>query len=616
MAGVYEEFEQTLAALKAKYAGRPEREMERLCLLALEREQLVATAYRETLIATRLRSLRIEDDVQVLLRQALLWVWKDEEMHTIYIRGALRKVGRFFLRVQVVVQQFSGALGGWAGSVRQHVRWREAPLARGGATLIGWLGRLTGKVPRAVRRSLDYQSFREFCRFNVDAERTAAACWARLVELGEGAHRLPPHLVAEFRRIKVDEDCHRRIFEILAEVFDADDHLVAGITADELARRIGAVGEAFLPHARRRVPAAARSRPGFGGRVSVGRGAEGDKRVVLRRVVDEAGLRELVTARRNELGRPLAVAVKPTFMLGYSRRDRSTITDPELVDELARHLRELGADRVDVVEGRNIYDWYYGGRTVAEVARYFGLVSDQYRIVDLSDEQVPHDYDRGMAQHTIGRTWKDADLRISFGKLRSHPIEVVSLTMGNLENIGARCDQFLFAERQAQRETAVMTMIGDFPPDFAILDGYDSAPDGILGVMGCARPKVPRRIYAGRDALAVDTVAARHIGLGDPLRSLMLRAAHHWFGVVGPVPIEVVGVDTPIAGWRGPYDSDWSTLLSLFAYPVYVHGSGRGKLFVPEMDEVAFPPLAKAGRSLRWGRRAMQRCLGLRLPSK
>src|SRR2546430_10415229 len=32
------------------------------------------------------------------IEHALLWVWKDEEMHTIYIRGAIFKLGNWFLR--------------------------------------------------------------------------------------------------------------------------------------------------------------------------------------------------------------------------------------------------------------------------------------------------------------------------------------------------------------------------------------------------------------------------------------------------------------------------------------------------------------------------------------
>ncbi len=72
-------------------------------------------------------------------------------------------------------------------------------------------------------------------------------------------------------------------------------------------------------------------------------------------------------------------------------------------------------------------------------------------------------------------------------------MEGVSLAIGNLEGTGARCDEFFFAERQAHRDTALMMLLDAFPPHFSLLDGYDQAPDGLVGIMGCPRPKSPRR---------------------------------------------------------------------------------------------------------------------------
>ena len=206
-------------------------------------------------------------------------------------------------------------------------------------------------------------------------------------------------------------------------------------------------------------------------------------------------------------------------MIGYDRRDRSMITDRELLDELARFLRECGCDDIAVVEGRNLYDQFYDKRSVLNVARYFDISSSHFRLVDLSDEQVPHVYFRGMGQYTVGKTWKDADFRISFAKMRSHPVELVHLTIANLEGIGARCDHFLFAERQADRETATMMLLDAFPPHFSILDAYEQAADGLVGIMGCPRPATPLRFYAGSDALAVDMVASRHMGSERSSRS-------------------------------------------------------------------------------------------------
>lgn len=612
--GVYEDFERELAAWRRKDAGRPRREMIRLLLLALEREELVSVGYREAMMVRRLRTMPVEPAVRDLIHHALVWAWKDEEMHAIYLRGAILRLGSRSLKFRAYLRQFAGAIAGWSSSVRQHVRWREAPLSRAFATQITWMGTLLGRVPRDVREYLRFRPFRDFCLFNVDAEKTARLCYDRMIELAAELPELPSSLVDDFRRVRDDEVRHTRIFEILTDALDPADRLMPGVSAATLSRQIGAVGEVFLPRARREALIAANPL-GEGGRVWVVRGTSAEAKLPLfHRLLDETGLPDRLRLRAESASKPvgdLRVAIKATFMLGYHRKDRSIITDPALLDALAARLRDLGCADVTVVESSNIYDKFYGNRTVRDVARYFEIVSPHYRLVDSSEEQVAHSYQRGMAQYTVGRTWKEADFRITFGKMRSHPVELAYLTVGNVEWIGARCDEFLFAERQAHRQTAIMMLLDEFPPHYALLDAYDLAAEGLVGVMGCPRPPSPKRLYAGGDALAVDMVAARHMGMRDPRESSILRAACHWFGDPSG-RIEVVGPDEPLAGWRGPYHNELSTLLSFLALPIYVRGSGRGSLFVPEMDEEAFPPLQPEGTLLKAGRRGVRRLLGLR----
>ena len=613
MGSIYEQFEVELAGWSTKYAGRPRKQMLRLFLLALEREEIVSVGYREDLIAVHLRAMPISENEREIIRHALLWTWKDEEMHAIYIRGAIFKIGNFPLRSQALVSQVAGGLGGWSTSVRQHVRWSDAPLSRAIATLITWTGFITGKVPRGVRPHVRYRSFRDFCLFNVDAEKTAWLCWQRLIELASDQPMMLPPLVDDFRRIMDDEDRHRRIFEILAEALDENDQLVEGETAEGLAQKIRAVGEYFVPR-RLRDGRVSQNALGSGGRVTVVQGRTVDEKLSLfRGLLEDTQLKEQLEERARVLDKPiteLRVAIKAAFMLGYHHRDLSMITDRELLDELSRYLRTCGCKDVAVVEGRNLYDQFYGKRSVQEVARYFDISSPHFRVVDLSEEQVAHSYFRGMAQYSVGQTWKDADFRISFAKMKSHPVELAHLTIGNLEGIGARCDQFLFAERQADRETATMMMLDEFPPHFSMIDAYELAADGLVGVMGCPRPVTPLRFYAGADALAVDMVAMRHMGMADPRESSTLRAACHWFG--DPANnIKIDGPDEPLRNWRTPYYSEISTMLSFLALPVYVLGSARGALFVPQMDHEAFPPLSPASLPLRAGRRGIQSLLGL-----
>jgi uncharacterized protein (DUF362 family) len=616
MGDVYDECVRDLAAWRRIYKDDPRREIFHLLLVGLQREEIVAVAYGEDVMNRRLRTMPISDGSRNLIRHALLWAWKDEEMHAIYIRGAIFRLGSPSLRLRAGLKQMSGALGGWATAVQQHVRWRTAPFSYGLASLVTAFGIVTGQVPLDVRKYLRYGPFRDFCVFNVDAERTAWLCYERLIELLPTQPAATAEMIDDVRRMQIDEERHTRVFETLAAAIDEQDRLAAGESEESLARKFAAIGEYFLPRVLRSSTVAGNP-VGSGGRVWVMQGdPHEDKLQVFRTVLESAGLAGRVAERARELGKPigeLRIAIKPAFMLGYHRKDLSPLTDPELIDALAGTLRAQGCVDVVVVEARNLYDRFYRHRSVREVAHYFHIESPHYRLVDLSDEQVPHVYFRGMAQYSAGQTWMDADFRISFGKLRSHPIEMVYLSCGQLEGVGARCDEFIFSERQAHRDTAVMMLLNDFPPHFALLDGYDSAADGILGIMGTPHPRRPRRIYAGADALAVDLAAARHLGLHDLRASPMLRTACDWFGNPSE-HTEIIGTDKPVDGWRDPYHNEWSTLLSLLAYPVYEFGSGRGTLFVPEMDEGAFPPAGTVGLPLRIARSSLQMLLGLRHP--
>ncbi len=616
MGAVFEQFAEELKAWEVKFAGRPRDELIGLCLLALEREELVSVGYREELMTQRLSAMPLSPTVRELMRHALIWAWRDEEMHSIYIRGALLKYGGPFLRMKAFAQQMGGLVGGWAGSVRQHVPPPKAPFSRAGATFLTWLGALTGKVPEDVRKYLNYGPFREFCVFNVDAEKTARLCYERMIVLAHEVPELGGELEQDFVRVRDDEDRHAQIFEILATALDDKDQLVSGETEETLTRKIEDVGEFFLPRTLRK-QIVLNNKIGNGGRVFAFEGKSAEEKCgVFRRLLEESGLEEKLRQRAAAVGKVVAelrIAIKPSFMLGYAGKDRSIITDAELLQELATFLRGRGCVNAVIIESANIYDQFFEHRSVAEVGAYFGIEDCGLPIVDGSNDQVPHSYFRGMAQNTISRSWKEADFRISFGKMRSHPIEMAYLTIGNLEWMGGRCDEFLFVERQAHRETALMMLLDGFPPDFVLLDAYDQASDGLVGVMGCPRPPSPRRVYAGEDALAVDLVAARHMGVREPEQTNILCAACHWFGDPRE-RIEVMGTDENLRGWRGPYETEFSTMLSFVAYPVYVFGSGRGSLFVPEMDEQAFPPLQRVSFFQRLLRAALRRLLGLHFP--
>lgn len=613
MGQIFAEAERELDGVLRRYAGRPRAAVEKLLLMSLEREQIVSMAYREAAIAARLARMPLDDATRRVIGHAVIWIWKDEEIHAVYARAALARLAGGHVKLKVLAQQAGGAVAGWATSVIQHSPWRTSPVAGSAARLVTGMGRLAGKVPAEVGRLLRHCSFADFCRFNSELERASELSWDRLTRVAGTLPDFEPETLVAFWRVAEDERKHREVFDAFADALTPDDRLAPGASAEALADAVRAVGSHWLPRAWR---GGTPNPIGGGGRVYCHASPQqGDRRAAFRAALAECDLADVVRARAAELGKPLAdmsVAVKACFMLGYHRADPSPYTAPELVEELALFLRGLGVGDVAACEVRNLYDRFFAGRDVAAVARYLGYGSPHYRLVDLTEDAEPHAYRRGVGSAVVGRAWRRADVRISFGKLRSHPVDQALLTLANLEGVGGRHDQFLFAEREADRAAALMMLLDDFPPHYALLDAFADVPDGMIGMIGCSRPRSPGRFYAGADALAVDGVVGRHLGWPRPEASGFLSAAAHWFGG-WPAGVTVVGCDAPLRPWAGPQSGDLRALLSLMALPVYVWGSGRGSLFVPEMDPAAFPPLGTPSRSLCQVRALVRRVLGLRL---
>ncbi len=107
---VFKEFQDELDRLRVLYKDDPRSELLILFLTALEREELVSTGYRESLMAKRLESMHVSPNIREIIRHVLVWIWKDEEMHTIYIRGAILKLGSFKLRAEAFLHQAASSM--------------------------------------------------------------------------------------------------------------------------------------------------------------------------------------------------------------------------------------------------------------------------------------------------------------------------------------------------------------------------------------------------------------------------------------------------------------------------------------------------------------------------
>jgi len=598
-----------LSEWRTRFAGNPAKERSKLLRLALDREQIVAIAYREEAVAGRVADLGVDDDVRDLIRQTLIWIWKDEQLHAEYLRGELLRSGGLASHTIVYAHQLHGTMSGWTSATANHRDPRRAPFRSGAASALVLIGRLTGQIPKGLLAELHFQTFHHYCELSVALEASAALAYGRSAELSESDDER-----TAVEQIRDDEERHVDAFKVLAAAITDDGHLAAGTSFEDLRADLTSISPWFVPASLRlRVPGAGTARRSFGSGSAVrGRTAPDDSNqiAVLVDCLDKAGLADVAAGART-------AAVRVSFMLGYDHRDRSNVNDPRLVEGLALYLRKNGVRDVAVLEAPTVYGNMFANRSVASVAEYFGFRSPAYRIVDISEDLRPFHFERGFVQSGISGTWVDADLRIVMPKLRTDPTEFAHLCLSTLEGSTGSIDETFYARRQVDFRSATMMLLDVAPPDFALVDGWSPVADGPFGVMGCARPADVRYLYAGADALSVDEAVLTDLWVSDPRLAPIMRQTYHWFGL-GPSRPQVEGDPHRDLGnrLRGAHASRALRLLGQASYPIYMYLSDAGDRFVPAMDTVAFPERTRPGTAVRLTRRVTQKMFGLHPPAQ
>lgn len=595
MGKIYDEFVLELNRIATKHRAQPARELDTLLQLALEREELVTTAYRASFLQKNIERLQVDDDLKTVFRQAFIWIWKDEDMHTIYTRGALLKSKKYSHKLKTFTSQFQGFIGGWSGSIIQHLSWREAPVALALANSILTFGKLSGKIPKEIRNELKHGSFKNFCAFNMDAENTAKVCWERIIALAKQDPRFNKDHINDFQRIIFDETRHENVFRIIHENLTLQDTLIEGSSKEAIIAQLKQVSDYFLPVKFR----SKSSNPvGSGGTVWVEENRTTQNKydffiAALHKTDLEAELLQAAKILAVPAER-LKIVIKVSFSMGYNKVDLSPIADAALLKSFAEYLNKAGFKNITVLDIDSIYTNFYKNRSVTELAAYFQFESPYYMIVNASEELDEHYFSRGIGNYKVSKTWKDADFRINFAKIKSHPVEMALMSISNLEWLTGTTKEFVFVDRVVNRETTTSMLLDDFPPNYAIVEAYDAVPVGILGVMGCKHPISPKRFYFGKDTLAVDLCLAKHLQLAPIPERSSLKNTLYWFGIE-QLEFTVVGEDTLLKEWQSPTKNYFWAFLGLISMPVYQLLSNKGELFVPKMDTVNFPEKKRAG---------------------
>ncbi|MCI0723265.1 MAG: DUF362 domain-containing protein [Acidobacteria bacterium] len=273
-----------------------------------------------------------------------------------------------------------------------------------------------------------------------------------------------------------------------------------------------------------------------------------DKFQALETVLTQSGFWPLLERRLQQSGKTkerFAIVLKPNFMFMYSKNDRSTYTDPQLVEHLVCRLQSQGYTNITIVEAQSAYGNYFENRDVLTVAHYIGYSEERgYHIVDLTREMVPYTYAGGLGEHYASPTWMNADFRISFAKNKTHTWAFYTLTLKNI--YGALPMQDKLKEYHTKREIYYVTIdfLLEFPVHFGLIDAYWSA-DGPFGIFADREPNLTKTVIGGRNLVAVDWVGARKMGL-DPMVSRYMQLAVQAFG---RPEIELIGDTSVYPNW-------------------------------------------------------------------
>lgn len=277
-----------------------------------------------------------------------------------------------------------------------------------------------------------------------------------------------------------------------------------------------------------------------------------NKHAALDRVIAVTGFLETLDAAWRGSGKSkdqFSVIIKPNFMFMYSLKDRTTFTDPELVEHLVAVVYAQGFRTIKVADARSTYGTFFTNREVEAVARYIGLDGigpggEPYGIVDLSTDLEPHTYPGKLGDHFVNREWKDADFRVSFAKNKTHSYAYYTLTLKNI--YGALPMENKFKEYHVERDIFSTTIeyLKAFPVHFGFIDGAVSA-DGPFGIFADKDPNYTDTIIGGDDLVAVDWIGAGKMGL-DPMVSPYMKLA---VDVFGKPEINLIGDRTLYPGW-------------------------------------------------------------------
>lgn len=302
------------------------------------------------------------------------------------------------------------------------------------------------------------------------------------------------------------------------------------------------------------------------------------------------------------------IVIKPNMMVFISSDGfEATVTDKDLVEHLVDELIEMGFSNISLCEAQNDVGRMLKNHNVRFVAEQIGYrPRGRYKIVDLTLESIPFRYsymsDDGKLRtwrDRVGKTWKDADFRVTFAKCKTHEHDWMTLGVKNIYGCFPSANKV--AKYHIRNEVFDVTArsLRNFPLHFSFIDGWIGS-DGFQGYK-MPRPKELRMLFGGKDAIAVDMEVFKRANL-DPLKSRILYEAVKQLNEGQYPQYRVLGNETTffvdLCNWENISDEIVSSIDLI--EEVYISWAFINLRPSTEIDYDLFPPKNILFRFLVW----------------
>lgn len=225
------------------------------------------------------------------------------------------------------------------------------------------------------------------------------------------------------------------------------------------------------------------------------------------------------------------IVIKPNMMVFVNpdpEKFLPTVTDKDLVELLIDHILTLGFRDISICEAQHDVGRMFENHNVKFIAKKIGYdPKGRYKVIDLSLESLPFRYEyineKGQTRKwkdTVGKTWKEADFRITFAKCKTHEHDYMTLGVKNIYGCFPSTNKVSKYHIKNEVWDVTARSIRNFPVHFSFVDGWVGS-DGFQGYK-IANSKTLKMLFGGNNAIAVDMEIFSRAGL-DYHKSRILR---------------------------------------------------------------------------------------------